>query len=120
MPRCAASATGLDVALDVLRHDHRRFVLADLDGRQAPIELAELADRTTSWERRRPASGDRPDRELIELQLHHRHLPRLDAVDLLAYRPADATVVECPAIGLPDDWLDERSVEAVLEALATE
>ncbi|RXK46431.1 DUF7344 domain-containing protein [Halorientalis pallida] len=78
--------------LDVLAHPYRRAVIAVLrDGEWLSIDVLTRAvlarcDAAT-------AGDDRPPLETIRLQLHHTHLPKLDAADVITYDAADRRAV---------------------------
>lgn len=69
---------------DLLASDLRRELLGELgeEGAGTDLPLAELAARVTT---------DRRQRE-VEVELHHLHLPKLDALDLVEYDPVQERV----------------------------
>lgn len=115
MPSIALNPYGLNEVCDVLGHHHRRFVVADLSGRAPPVDLGGLAARAENWDRNRAGSVPAP-RDQVEIELHHRHLPKLHDSDLLRYEPSERKIVEWSELDLPEDWLSDPSIEAVLAA----
>ncbi|HKJ58692.1 MAG TPA: hypothetical protein VKA37_05650 [Halobacteriales archaeon] len=115
MPSIALNPEGLNDVCDVLGHHHRRFVIADLAGRAPPVDLGGLAARAANWDRNHAGSGP-ATRDQVEVELHHRHLPKLHDSDLLSYDPSERTIVDWPELDLPDEWPSDPSIEAVLAA----
>lgn len=75
----------------VLASDRRRTVLAVLGERRAPSDLRRLAEAVA---RREADDSTTPgDAERVAISLHHRHLPLLDDLGVVAYDP-DARRVE--------------------------
>jgi len=104
---------------DALGHHHRRFVLADLSGRVPPVGTGGLAARAAEWERDR--GGPRTvSRKRVEIELHHRHLPKLAGADLLTYDPSELAVVDWPDLDLPDGWPSDPAGWSALVARVTE
>jgi len=66
-----------DAALEALADSRRRSVVASLDGADGTIPLDVLTARV--------AAGSDDDRDGIAIDLHHRHLPKLDDAGLVAY-----------------------------------
>jgi hypothetical protein len=74
--------------LDALAHPHRRAALRVLQD-AGWLSLDVLA-RGVLARRDVPATGDdRPPLAAIRIQLHHTHLPKLDAADVITYDPDD-------------------------------
>lgn len=85
---------GEDAITEALTDDRRREILAIVTSRNGAITREALA-RTLA----RRETDRRPAKSLIEnieLQLHHRHLPKLDEAGLVEYDLGDATVEHEP------------------------
>jgi len=94
------SVSDPDAALDALADRRRRYVLEHVARVDELIDLADLADRIAQ-------SDD--DRDDVAIDLHHRHLPKLDDAGFLAYdaegrRVGDTS--ESPVDGGLDDVID--------------
>jgi len=72
----------LDAVFECLSEQRRREVIAELRVRGS-ASLRELVDAVAH-------TGDRPER--VELELHHRHLPKLADAGLVEYDPQDRVV----------------------------
>jgi hypothetical protein len=76
---------------DILSSTRRRILLDDLQCRETPVPLEELAAkierREAELEQREP-SGNRD----VGISLHHNHLPRMDRVGLIEYDPLEKLV----------------------------
>ncbi|QPV62148.1 hypothetical protein I7X12_15570 [Halosimplex litoreum] len=68
----------------------RRLTLAVLDERTTPIDLQELASQVVA----RGEGSEADDAGLTEaaIELHHKHLPMMDALGVLEYDPAERCV----------------------------
>lgn len=73
---------------DALRDRTRRRVIAELATDEGPWTLGDVAGRI---EQRGANGGDR-----VRIELHHRHLPKLDAAGLVTYDYEDHTVEITP------------------------
>jgi hypothetical protein len=76
----------------LLASERRRTVLAILDERPGPIDLDELAEAVVTRGRDADTPGER-ERERTAVELHHAHLPKMDALGVVDYDP-DANRVE--------------------------
>lgn len=83
-----------DDALEALGDEHRRTVVRVLHGTESAVTLQELATEICLL-----PDGAR-DRDRVVVDLHHRTLPKLDALGLVSYDPG-ANVVE-PRSALDD------------------
>jgi|GEM_PF-539049 len=72
-----------DAALDALADRRRRSVVERVARVDEPIELDDLADRVAD-------SDD--DRDDVAIDLHHRHLPKLDDAGFLTYDAEDRRI----------------------------
>jgi hypothetical protein len=81
-PRSAADS--LDAAFEVLVAERRRRVLYALYRRGGPVALATLAEEIASHE---DTEGER-----VAASLHHVHLPKLSATNVVEYDSEDGTV----------------------------
>lgn len=90
-----------DLSLDIdetsyheaLANTWRRQALAILRDAESPMSLADLAKEVAGHEQERPRAE--PDEELIEciyISLYHAHIPKLEALDLVEFRPEERTV----------------------------
>lgn len=81
----------LDEALRLLANERRRTVLSALSGcRGETLPFDQVVDLVA--EREHPPPGPVPHRELVEIDLHHVHLPVLADAGAIAYDPVEATV----------------------------
>ncbi|SEO86549.1 hypothetical protein SAMN05216388_102148 [Halorientalis persicus] len=79
-------------ALEALAGERRRAVIRILHGTEGTVPVQELATEVCL----RPDGAQ--DRDRVVVDLHHRTLPKLDALGLVDYDP-EATVVEpCSAL----------------------
>lgn len=129
--RGTAAPEGMDVdsgTLRALRNSIRRFTVYALDGRRLSIDT--VADVVAGWS---AANADematRADRERVRRDLHHSHLPVLEAAGLVEYDP-DAESLALATLSAPtrrfvewlyrheDDPLDETPPSAPPEPAA--
>ncbi|ELZ27344.1 hypothetical protein C474_18399 [Halogeometricum pallidum JCM 14848] len=100
----------------ILRHPFRRAVVAAGDALRAPMSLSGTADAVMDALASAPGPGAPGAPRAVpnlELQLHHTHLPKLDAAGVIAYDADEQTVVD----------VDEAAVvrlSGVSETLAAE
>lgn len=81
----------LDAILDALSHQYRRILLEYLITRRHSVVTVE--DATTFMQRTlRERQGTAPPRDEITLELHHRHLPTLEAANVIGYDPDRQTI----------------------------
>lgn len=74
----------LDALLELLAHHHRREILRLLSADpNHTATVDEIVARLTAHEATR--TGERPERDKIEMDLNHTHLPKLTASGLLEY-----------------------------------
>lgn len=93
--RPAGWSQDVDTVFDLLAHSYRRRVLAALADADDALTLDSLAEEVVA---RAPDLGP-ADEEPVRVSLHHVHLPKLAAADVVAYedgvvRPADVGTVE--------------------------
>lgn len=89
--RSEAEDHRLDEVLQLLASERRRTALSALrDRRGEPVPVDLLVDLVA--ERERPPPGPASHRELVEIDLHHVHLPRLADAGVIAYDPVEETV----------------------------
>lgn len=76
--------------------------------------LEELADVVTGWENADTgAVASKTDRDRLRIDLYHVHLPRLDAMDVVAFDPTEKTASLAAA---PDtiepilEWVDQMAI----------
>lgn len=120
----APSDAALDAALEApdpwdldertaraLASETRRRVLDVLQDADREWSLSELATVLAGWEATASRGMATPDdRARIEVELHHRHLPHLDAVNLASYDASSKTVTPEP--------LDDAVERVVRRAIA--
>lgn len=107
MPRVYNPAS-LDSMFDALRSPTRRRVLLAISENN-PREITEFTQNKFA-----PANRDEADREQLELQLHHLHLPKLAENGYIDWTPEVRTIrrgsnfddIE-PLLKLIDDHADE-------------
>lgn len=81
---------GEDERHDVLAVEPRRVILEILDDETTPIGLEALASKLTARETGVDDDAESIDR--VAISLHHRHLPKMDALDVLDYDTSDYLV----------------------------
>lgn len=88
-----------DELLGVLEDEHRRTVVEVLAEEGRPIGLSLLAESVVA--EMRDASVDAPtpgDVERVKVELHHHHLPKLDAAGVLDYDYEESRAVPAESI----------------------
>ncbi|MFD1647803.1 helix-turn-helix domain-containing protein [Haloarchaeobius litoreus] len=75
---------GNDRLLDLLADRHRRQVLVTLAGASEPLTVDELSELLSDV--------DETQVERARLELHHTHLPKLEAAGLVEYDPENQSV----------------------------
>lgn len=75
-----------DAAFEVLAHRHRRVVLSHLADSNGTATFDQLASAITAD----PGADESPD--VVRLQLHHVHLPKLQQAGLIDYDGPDGLV----------------------------
>lgn len=111
-----------DVMRGILGHPLRRAVVAAGDALHAPISLSRTADAVVdALAARTDPTAVAVDATTLELQLHHTHLPKLDAAGVLAYDAAERTVVDVDGAAVTRlSRISETLAAECAEALATE
>lgn len=84
MPTTSNRRPTADSVLRALADDRRRAVLSFLRGRDEPVDVERVAAHL--------AAGTDEDRAALHRELHHAHLPKLDASGLVAYDPVAGSV----------------------------
>lgn len=77
-----------DDLLDLCSDRHRRIILAELTGRQRTRTIRDLAEAIVKHDHHQ--DGETAPEETvreIQLSLHHRHLPKLEAGGFVEYDP---------------------------------
>jgi DNA-binding transcriptional ArsR family regulator len=87
----------VSAALDALGDGRRRAVLRALDGAEGPVSVRELAAEIAAMPGTTTRGHDR-----VAVDLHHRTLPKLDALGIVDYDPEATAVEPRPAL---DDLL---------------
>lgn len=80
----------LDDVFDLLSEPRCRLLLYYLSKREEVAALADVAECVARWEDDRPVTPERVDR--VASELHHVHLPRLAADQVLEYDTRSNTV----------------------------
>lgn len=80
----------------LLSAERRRIVIDVLATRDPPAELADIARAVASREHD-DGAVDAKTAESVEISLHHVHLPKLAAVDVIDYNPDVTCVESCPS-----------------------
>lgn len=108
----------------LLQHPFRRAVVAAGDVLRAPISLSGTADAVMDVLASDPGlAAPNAPRAVpnLELQLHHTHLPKLDAAGVLAYDAAEQTVVDVDEAAVARlSGVSQTLVVECADALATE
>jgi|GEM_PF-497234 len=74
----------MDELLELVAHQHRRDLLRYVT--RSTDTTAEIDEVTTHLlERHAERTSDQPDRDQLELLLHHIHLPKLTAAGIIEY-----------------------------------
>lgn len=106
------------VALDIMRNPHRRFVLSHLNGQEAPLTTRGLARAIVDWE---AAGGETtPTGQTVEevtISLHHQHLPRLAEAGVLRYDWQRQEITDWRHPNLGTEWLSRFPVERLYEVV---
>lgn len=83
----------LDTIFDILSHRRRRYLLYYLTQSSNEVaELSQLVDAVRTFETADAATEDAPTEKSITVDLHHKHLPRLDATGVIEYDARQGTV----------------------------
>lgn len=75
--------TGLNEMFDLLKHPFRRYVLYHLTQESETTDFDTLAASLVNWDADHPEKSWNTSNGPIELQLHHRHLPKLADAGLI-------------------------------------
>lgn len=112
-------ASDPDAVLSCLADERRRIVVATLVERDEQMDLADLAaavadERRDGADRDDDAEGNSGDdqppdaAEKLRIELHHAHLPKLDAARLVRYDADAETVTLDGHPDLNEAWLESR------------
>lgn len=106
----------------LLGHPIRRAVVAAGRTLDAPASLSRTADAAVdALAARAEPTPVAVDATSLELQLHHTHLPKLDAAGVLAYDASERTVVDVDEAAVTRlSRMSETLAAECAEALATE
>lgn len=118
MPHAEQTDEGTNGLYQALAHPRRRVVVsclapsaASAGGDVTAISLDELASEVATAEVPEGTDADEERRRRVRISLHHCHLPKLDALDVLEYDSADQTVRY-----RRDDVVDELLYSALTDA----
>lgn len=96
-----------DDLLDCLANTRRRVLLARLDDNRTPISGCELARLVAASETTAPEDGLPTERiQRVYLSLHHGHLPKLAAADVVDYDEETHRVAEGPRFDAALEFLE--------------
>ena len=87
------TTTGLSEAFALLAHPYRRFVLYYLTNESETVAVDTLAAAIATWEESHTGRDRSADRDVIEVELHHTHLPKLVDAGVVTVR-ADGNAIE--------------------------
>lgn len=108
--------TSIDTVFDILRDEHRRYVLYRLE-EERHTNLDELAQQVAAWLHDEPISElTREQVGRTEAALHHVHLPKLADSNLIEFDPRSGDVVRVVEVRELRDTLD--AVKRLEERLA--
>ena len=92
-PLESSDESRLDELYRALGHHRRRSLLRELHDCDGTLTIDELAERVAEREANRPSDGvPDDDLETVRLTLHHAHLPKLAAADVVDYDASIRTV----------------------------
>lgn len=113
-PQDTVQSTRLEAIFGTLADTRRRYLLYCLTRDPAEVrELSELAADVAAVEEAADVSVESPTSESVEIDLHHRQLPRLADVGLIDYDTRQGTVRFTGSPTL-ETWVDlARQKEAV-------
>lgn len=101
-----------DRLFELLSHPYRRFVVGHLRSVDDPQSVGEVAADLGAWQAELPPADRSADGVAgIETELHHTHLPKLAAADVVEYDPARGTVTPTPRTSGLGARLDEAGSE---------
>lgn len=111
------------VALDILRNPHRRYILSHLNGQQHPLTTRRLAEAIVEWE---TSAGDADGAETtpsgqdvdeVMVRLHHEHLPYLAENGVLSYDWERREISDWRHPNLGDEWVSAFPVSQLYEVI---
>jgi DNA-binding transcriptional ArsR family regulator len=95
----AVSEIPLDDVFEALADARRRRILRCLRGSDPPVEVGRIARRLSK------AGEDVASDQALQTGLHHRDLPKLDALGVITYEAESKLVVDC-RIEATEPYLD--------------
>lgn len=97
-----------DVLFELLSHPFRRFVLRYLDAADGAKTVGETATELGAWQAGLPP-GDRSARgtDAIESALHHQHLPKMAAANVIEHELSTGTLTLGTGAAEVIPYLDE-------------
>jgi DNA-binding transcriptional ArsR family regulator len=105
-PLAETETLSIDELFAMLSHPGRRYVLSYLLQEDDSIPTQELVEHVLS-KTNPPSDLTEPQfRGQVAARLHHTHLPRLDAVDLIAYDPDKQVAARTPYTQSVEPLLD--------------
>lgn len=105
VPSPADIAVPLDALFDALSHSYRRSMLALLQASSA-VHVEDVVAHVAAAVR--PRDGESPEdvRARVATAIHHVHLPKLAATDLVAYDRESGTVAATNATAAAEPFLE--------------
>lgn len=101
-PRGTESELPTSTAFELVSHEHRRVAVEVLSDRSEPVTLEELATETGS----RDGSVSVDEHDVLRMELHHCHLPKLADAGLVRYDRETNRVTPLPALARFADAID--------------
>lgn len=102
----AAAELSLNDVFTVLADKRRRLVLYALRGQSGDVPVDRLLDQVVEWEEQTGEGPGERTRRHLTIALYHRHLPRLDTLDVVDFDDARDTV-HYHGHPLLDQWLHQ-------------
>ena len=105
----------LDQIFDLLSNSRRRTVLQVLESRDEPVPFGDLVDAVAQDEYGKPLqeiSGQ--ERRTIYSSLYQSHLPRLERMDVVAYREVSGAIHTGPPFDDLREFLDQLDDDPTL------
>lgn len=84
---------GVDIVLDLLNEQRRRYALYYLTEQDGPVPIEEVVEAVTEMESN-PNQISSPGKKFreVEISLAHNHLPKVDETDFIEYDPEKGEV----------------------------
>lgn len=102
------TTVGLDETLDMLTHPYRRYVLYHLRTHSEVVDIDTLVAMLASELDGPVATGGRETPALIEIALHHTHLPKLAHAGLIRF-DEESRSIECTGMNGHGQFIDQAA-----------